>query len=161
MNRIGDSLHHVGSNERLVGALVQHKVEFLLIGGLAVSWFCPERQAADMDLLVDPTPANAARVATALSTLGLSGLTESSFAKLGVDAPLKGEFFADILTPKKGGPSYADSATGAVQAKAFGIPVLVASPSVLIALKREALSSLEAESEKHRSDIECLEKHAA
>lgn len=158
MNRIGDSLQHFGSNKRLISALVQHRVEFVLIGGLAVSWFCPERQAADMDLLVDPTPENAARLAAALSTLRLTGFSESSFAKRGVHAPLKGEFFADILTPKEGGPSYAESAVDAVQAKAFGIPVLVASPSALIVLERETLSSLEAEREKHRSDIKCLEQ---
>lgn len=161
MNRIGDSLHHVGSNKDLISALIRHNVEFIVIGGLAVSWFCPERQARDMDLLVNPTPENSGRLAAALSDLRLTSFTEKSFAKRGVHAPLKGEFFADILTPKDGGPSYAESSAGAVQAKVFGIPILVASPSALIVLKREALSSLDAESQKHRSDIECLEKHAA
>jgi hypothetical protein len=89
-NRIGDKLVHFGANEELVRALSDAGVKFVVIGGLAVAWHCPERQADDMDLLVDPSAENSARIVAALAKLRLHGFTADSFARLGLQVPLKG-----------------------------------------------------------------------
>ena len=161
MNRIGDTLLHVGSNERLVRSLVAHGVQFVVIGGLAVSWFCRQRQAVDMDLLLNSSPENASRIAEALASLGLSGFSKSSFAELGMHAPLKDEFFADLLTPNVVGPSYAEVVSGAVEAKLFNIPIFVANPAMQIRMKTYAVACADAQQTKHLADIECLKEHVA
>ena len=55
MHRFNDNLVHWHSNEELLRALVAENVDFVLIGGLAVAWYCESRQADDLDLLVAPT----------------------------------------------------------------------------------------------------------
>jgi hypothetical protein len=158
MNRVGDSLQHTGSNAELVEALAANGVEFVLVGGLAVAWYCREREADDMDLLLNSTPENSARVATALTALRLRGFSEDSFARPSLQVPLKQYFYAELLTPRPEGPSYADALVGAQKAKLFNTPVHVASPAVLIRMKEVALASPEAQREKHLKDIECLRK---
>jgi hypothetical protein len=56
MNKVGDTLMHFGANEQIVREFLSVGVEFIVVGGLAVAWYCPDRQADDMDLLVNPTP---------------------------------------------------------------------------------------------------------
>ena len=160
MNKIGDTLIHVGANEELVRAFVNCGVEFVVIGGLAVSWYCPDRQADDMDLLVNPTSENSVRISQALNGLHMNGYTPTSFAKLGLQVPLKQRHYAELLTPKKNGPTYTEVATDAVDAKVFSIPVRLASVVSLIQMKEQAVASMEAQREKHLKDIECLKKHA-
>lgn len=70
MNRIGDNLICTGSNQEIVQIFSALDIDFVLIGGLAVAWYCAERQAVDMDLLVNPTNENAARISQALARLG-------------------------------------------------------------------------------------------
>jgi len=50
MNKVGDTLIHNGANEELVRALQSEGVEFVVVRGLAVAWYCSDRQADDMDL---------------------------------------------------------------------------------------------------------------
>jgi len=89
MNRIGDNLIHVGANEEVVRSFVTNKVEFVVIGGLAVAWYCADRQADDMDLLVNPTPENSARISKAFDGLHMNGYTSDSFTKSGLQVSLK------------------------------------------------------------------------
>lgn len=158
MNKIGDTLIHVGANKELVSAFVTSDVEFVVIGGLAVSWYCPDRQADDMDLLVNPTPENSARISRALNGLHMNGYTLDSFTKPGLQVPLKGVYYAELLTPQKNGPTYSEVTKGAVDAKLFNIPVRLASVVSLIRLKELAIASAEAQKNKHVKDIQCLEK---
>ncbi len=158
-NRIGDNLMHFGSNEQLVRALTDAGVKFIVIGGLAVAWYCPDRQADDMDLLVDPSAENSALISTAFARLGLSGFTTDSFAKPGLQVPLKGTYHAEPLTPQHGSLSFAEVEANAVCAKLFGIPVRLADVSALIAMKQCAVKADRATQEKHLIDIALLEKH--
>jgi hypothetical protein len=159
MNRIGDNLHHFGTNKELIRAFTSGGVEFVIIGGLAVAWYCADRKADDMDLLINPTPDNSTRISNALMQLRLHGHTPNSFTKAGLHIPLKQQHYADLLTPRESDPPYLAVATDAVDAKAFGIPVRVASPAQLIQMKQQAAASAEAQRNKHLIDIELL-KHA-
>lgn len=163
MNRIGDTLICTGSNEEIIRAFVAAGVEFVVVGGLAVAWYCTDRQAGDMDLLVNATPENSARISRALgtlSTLASGAFSASSFARLGLQVPLKNHHYAELLTPEVGGPSYADVAKDSVDAKVFNIPVRLASVASLIQMKERAADSAGAQREKHIRDIERLRAHA-
>lgn len=160
MNRIGDSLWHVGSNANLVRDFTSGAVEFVLVGGLAVSWFCPDRQADDMDFLVNPNPENSTRVWRALIGLHMNGFSANSFTKPALQVPLKQHLYAELLTPRVEGPTYAEVAETAIDAKLFNIPIRLASPAMLIRMKQQAVASAEAQRDKHLKDIERLSKHS-
>lgn len=55
--------------ERILRALDDHKVDYVLIGGLAVQTHGHVRTTTDADLIPAPTPANLARLAAALRSL--------------------------------------------------------------------------------------------
>lgn len=154
------NLVHFGANEELVRALLTTGVKFVIVRGLAIAWYCPERQADDMDLLVEPSAENSARVAAALASLRLHGFTADSFAKVGLQVPLKGVYYAELLTPAQDSPAFSETEAKAVQAKLFNLPVLVASISTLIAMKKRAAQAESAQREKHLSDIGLLERHS-
>lgn len=160
MNRIGDNLICTGSNEAIVRAFERFGVDFLVVGGLAIAWYCPSRQADDMDLLVNPTPDNSVKVSIALGSLGLSGFGPESFSRPGVQAQLKPRHYADIITPARDGISFEDVADDCVAGKLFGTPVRIPSAASLIRLKEGAAAATEKELLKHRQDIALLREHA-
>lgn len=159
MNKIGDTLIHSGENKVLVRAFKMSEVEFIVIGGLAVAWYCSDRQADDMDLLVNPTPENSARISQALNGLGLSGYSVASFTQPGLQVRLKHTYYAELLTPQKEGLTYSEVDKDAVDAKLFSIPIRLASVASLIQMKEQAISSIGAQREKHVKDIERLKQH--
>ncbi|WP_445366869.1 hypothetical protein ACH5Y9_16470 [Methylomonas sp. BW4-1] len=112
MNKIGETLIHVGANEEFVRIFVANSVEFVVIGGLAVAWYCSDRQADDMDLLVNPTPQNSKRIYDSLIGLNMSGFTPDSFTKLGLQVPLKKFYYAELLTPQESSETYFEIARG-------------------------------------------------
>ncbi|WP_143058245.1 hypothetical protein [Nitrosovibrio sp. Nv6] len=155
MNRIGDNLLCAGANEEIVRAFSHKAVEYIVIGGLAVAWYCATRQADDMDLLVNPTPENSLRIFQAFASLRLDGHNER-FAKPGLQVQLKGMYYCEILTPRKNDPMYSELAEDAVDAKLFDIPVQVASVASLLRMKELAVASAEAVKDKHLRDIALL-----
>jgi hypothetical protein len=156
MNRIGDNLLHFPANEEVVRSFVKNEVEFILIGGLAISWHRRKRQADDMDLLVNPTKENSERVAKAFEDLGLKGASPNSFTAPGVQAPLKQRHYAEVLTPRKGGVTFSEVAADSVDGKLFQVPIKIASVSTLIKLKQEAVASAAEQLQKHQADVELL-----
>lgn len=159
-NRIGDNLIHFGPNEELVRELVSAKVKFVIVGGLAVAWYCPERQADDLDFLVEASLENSARISSALANLYLTGFSADSFTRPGLQVPLKNTYYAELLTPTQEMPTFSEIADEAITAKLFGIPVLLASISALIAMKEVTVSVTENQSEKHVYDIALLRNSA-
>lgn len=159
-NRIGDNLVHWAANEELVRVLSDKGVRFVVVGGLAVAWHCPEREADDMDLLVDPTHENSERISLVLTSLRLTGHGPDSFSRSGLQVPLKQIYYADLLTPMAGAASFAEIESAAVNAWLFSIPVRLASVSALIAMKNLAASSAQEERDKHLTDIASLERCA-
>jgi hypothetical protein len=160
-NRIGDSLFHFGPNEELIHALADAHVRFVVVGGLAVSWHCPARTADDMDLLVEPTDENSERIALALGGFGMRGFNASSFARLGLQVPLKQTFHAELLTPETQADGFSAIEARAVAGKLFGVPVRIAAVTDLIAMKKRAASAAKEQRVKHLRDIELLVKHGA
>jgi len=60
----------IGSIERVLAALNQAEVRYLVVGGVAVVLHGHLRTTADLDLVVQLEPANAQRAVTALAALG-------------------------------------------------------------------------------------------
>lgn len=158
MNRFGDNLVHFGPNEHIVRNLLDVGAKFVVVGGLAVAWHCRERQADDMDLLIEPTTENSSRVSQGLARLGLTGFGPESFARLGLQVPLKQNYYAELLTPEPTGLSYQEVESCAVDAKLFGMPVRVASVETLIQMKKRAAACAEGQCQKHEADIALLER---
>ena len=96
-------LYSGGRNDELIKALLVAGVRFLVVGGLAVQFYCPSRQADDLDLLLEQTPKNAGCLFKALKSIGLEpGFSRDVIAKGGPrpqHLPLKQHnFYTDLIT---------------------------------------------------------------
>ena len=156
MHRFNDNLTHWHSNEELLRALVAESVDFVLIGGLAVAWYCESRQADDLDLLVAPTPENSDRIYRALLSLSLSNFDVDTFAKTAVRVRLEQRYHAELLTPATGGPAYAEIVQSSVPAKLLNVPIRVPSRAMLVRMKLWAIAANHDGREKHLADVELL-----
>ena len=84
----------VGDIERVLGALNDASVRYLVVGGVAVVLHGHLRTTADLDLVVQLTPDNARRAMTALTGIGFrprAPVTAESFA----DAPTRESWVRD------------------------------------------------------------------
>ena len=121
-----------------VALLNSRGVEYLIVGAYSLACHARPRFTGDLDLLIRPTPENAAKVVAVLNAFGFSELavTESDFLQpeqiiqLG-RAPNR----IDLLTSISGVDSEEAFATK-VMAELDGMPVSVLSKSLLIANKR-------------------------
>jgi len=70
----------------LLQAFVAHDVRFLVVGAYALALHGRPRATGDLDIWVEATPDNAARVMAALAAFGapMSGIAETDFATPGV-----------------------------------------------------------------------------
>lgn len=70
----------------LLRAFADHDVRFMLVGAYALGVHGRPRATGDLDVWIDPTPSNAARVMRALAAFGapLSGVSEEDFARPGI-----------------------------------------------------------------------------
>lgn len=73
--------------ERIFAVLDTHRVEYVVIGGLAVQVHGHVRMTNDVDLIPAPTPRNLERLATALTELDARVLNPGS-EKLRIDAQM-------------------------------------------------------------------------
>lgn len=156
MNRIGDNLVHTGSNKKIVMEFSKNNVEFVLIGGLAVAWYCPDRQADDMDLLVNCTEQNSIKVSKALASILSSPPSENAFAKPDVKIRINHYYYADVMTQAGGGLSYQELLKTSEPANLFNIPISVPSKDSLIILKKHTIEREKGDIQKHKNDIELL-----
>jgi hypothetical protein len=60
--------------EELFALLGAHGVRFLVVGGYALAFHATPRYTKDLDILLDPAPANAERLLQALSDFGFGSL---------------------------------------------------------------------------------------
>jgi hypothetical protein len=134
MNRIGDTLFHYGSNKEIILEFNKNDVEFLLIGGLAISWYCPTRVVDDMDILVNPTKLNSKKIFNSLLNINCRLDDEMSFAAEGVQLPLKNHYYVDIITPPKNGFAFSEVYQDSLNINFFDVPVKIPSISSLIKL---------------------------
>jgi hypothetical protein len=158
MNRIGDNLVSFSGNQEIVASFIDVGVDFVVVGGLAVAWYCSSREADDMDLMLNPTLQNSQKCGEALEKIGCYGFVDDSFSMNGVQACLKSKFYADLLTPPPHF-SFDTVLNGHVNGHLFGYPVRIAAIDVLIQLKEAAVAVETAEvGKKHLYDIALLKQ---
>ncbi len=66
----------------IIRALLDAEVRFIIVGAYAVNLYVDPRATGDLDIWVEPTPANAPKVIRALKQFGapLANVTEADFA---------------------------------------------------------------------------------
>ena len=124
----------IEQNVALLRALNNHDVEYLVVGGQAVSYYCPQRAVGDLDLLVNTTLVNAEKVRSALISVGMNDFEHTKLTKPKVQIPLKVLHDADIITPEDGF-DFSAAFSRAVQAEINGVPISILSVEYLIIMK--------------------------
>lgn len=145
-------------NSAFVGALAERSVRAIVIGGLAVKHYCPEREADDLDLLVEPTEAAGAVILDVLYRFNdIAGFDPKDFARPKQHYRQRRELYLDMLTPHAE-DNFDQLWERTTPATLNDLPVQVAGLSDLLAMKRRAV--LERGDAKDRRDVELLESVA-
>lgn len=133
--------------EQIFAALDAHKVEYVVIGGIAVQVYGHVRMTNDIDLIPAPTPQNLERLATALKELEARVLNTGS-EHLAIDAQmlpratlwqlatLHGDI--DILHDAPGAAPFPQLRERALLITLGDHPIPIASRDDLIKMKRAA-----------------------
>lgn len=134
--------------ERVLHALHQAGVEFILIGGLAAVVWGASRFTRDVDIVYRRTPENLQRLVDALTPLapylrdappGLPFHWDTETLKRGLNFTLSSDAGPiDLFGEVVGGGTYDSLKAAAVEVELFGIPCLCVSLRKLIELKRAA-----------------------
>lgn len=145
------------ANEGFIEALVDARVRFLVVGGLAVSHYVPERSTEDLDIWLGQSDANVRKAHALLVELVAPLGSKLMFGASALGArrkqqlPIKQHYNIDILT--QGPEMDFTSAWRASSPALIGpFPVRIASISTL--LEMLALS----EQPKHIADITSLQR---
>jgi hypothetical protein len=124
----------------ILRALHEHRVEYVVIGGLAVQTHGHPRTTQNLDLVPEPSPANLARLRDALTALGARPVGEARPAP--IDIPSTGVLEldtdsggVDIHLDPPGAAPYLELRERAISAD-VGVSVRVAGLDDLIAMKR-------------------------
>ncbi len=121
---------------RICAALNEAGARYLLIGGFAVIAHGGTRTTKDIDLLIDASPANIARVRTALRVLEDKAIDEVGDHDLEryVVVRVADEVVVDLMA-RACGLDYAEASQDAETIALGGVAVPVASPKTLIRTK--------------------------
>jgi hypothetical protein len=153
-------LHTNHRNHAFVVELIRCDTKFLVVGGLAVQFYCPDRDVDDLDLLVEATPHNAEQVVTVATEFGYQIDPESLLAHPAVQLPMKNELYLDILTPKPSGEAFDSLWASSVRAHLndLNTPIRLPSLKSLVRMKQEACLGAQPEDlQKHEQDLRLLE----
>ena len=121
---------------RICASLNAAGARYVLIGGFAVIAQGASRTTKDIDLLIDPNPANIARIRTALSILedqAVNDVADDDVSRYTV-VRVADEFVIDLMALACG-VDYSKASKDAETIDVQGIPVVVASPTTLIRTK--------------------------
>jgi hypothetical protein len=131
--------------ERILRALAEHGVDYVLVGGLAVQTHGHVRTTIDVDVFPGPDRANLARLASALNALGAQALNPGSEGAA-IDAALLPRATlwqfstrhgaVDVLQDAPGAPSYTQLRERALVVELGDLKVPVAGRDDLIGMKR-------------------------
>jgi len=145
----------------ILGVLVSHGVDFVVVGGLAVVFHGSTRITQDLDVCYSTEPANLEVLGRALIELDAApfGIKEDvpfvpdakTLARTEVLTLATKHGKLDVLRSPGGAPPYAALRANAELVEAAGFAIRVASPEDLIAMKRSAGRN------KDLADIEELE----
>lgn len=140
--------------ERILDAFAQHRVDYVIVGGLAVQTHGHVRTTVDIDVYPRPEPANLARLADALNSLDAQILNPGS-EKLAVDARMLPRAtlwqFAtrhgavDVLFDAPGAPPYDELLGHALKIRLGDLELAVASLDDLISMKRASARPVDLE----------------
>ncbi len=155
----------------LIRVLVQHHVEFIIVGGVAATAHGSSRLTQDLDIVYGRTPANIHRLTTALfpyhpylrgAPPGLPFQFDSETVQRGLNFTLMTDVGAlDLLGEITGGGSYEDLLSHTITLHLFGVTCSCLDLKSLIAVKRaagrprdlEVIAELEAlTQEQHRKE---------
>lgn len=152
------------ANQDLVSVASKMGVRFLVIGGTAVFFHAPEREAFDdLDLLLEPSHASAAGFLEAMKRAGGPRgprvmATADELAQPSKQIRERSHFYLDVLTAPKE-ISFQEHYEAAVEATMLGTTTMVRVASIrtlLLLLQRSGSTD-----PKHRRDAELLERAAA
>lgn len=144
------------SHQEVISFLLQHKVEFIIVGGYAVIYHGYHRTTGDVDVWIKPDNINKAKLITALESYGIESTSLSRLASEDFEKPLafnlgkepdKIEFLTHIS-----GVSY----TEADQKKVFAEIGQIRIP--FLHLHHLILSKLSTGRLKDQADVEELQK---
>lgn len=130
--------------ERILRALAEHKVDYVLIGGLAVQTHGHVRTTNDADLIPAPEPANLKRLAAALRSLGAEvvnpGAERTEITARMLPRATIWQFTSrdggiDVMHEVPGGRSFAELSKGALHVRLGDIDVPVVGLDDLIQMK--------------------------
>ena len=144
---------------RLLGALRQEQVAFVVIGGYAVRAHGCVRRTEDLDLLVDRSAVNVARVGRALTGVNAAKVDEA-VALLARSQKAQIKWSDSELFAAASQFTYQDAVSEAVEVSLDDEPLLVMSASQLIQAKRHsaALPKRGAKGAQDLKDLKCLTK---
>lgn len=136
--------------DELIRVLHEHEVRFVLIGGLAATLHGSAHPTFDVDITPDPTPANLARLSSALRALDarirIDGMPDglpfdhdaSSLARLTMLNLVTRAGDLDIALHPAGITTFADWDAHAIDLVVLGVPVRVARLDEIIRSKEAA-----------------------
>jgi hypothetical protein len=143
--------------ERVFSALHRERVRYVVFGGIALNLHGIVRTTEDLDIFIEPTAENVARLKAALrSVFADPAIDEISADDLLGDYPAvayvpeDGAFHIDILTRLGRAFRFEDLETEETRFK--GIPVPVVTPRMLFEMKRDTVRP------KDRGDAEALRR---
>jgi hypothetical protein len=131
--------------ERILDALAEHAVDYVIVGGLAVQTHGHVRTTVDIDVFPRPAPFNLARLADALNALDARVLNPGSEG-MKIDATMLPRAtlwqFAtrhgavDVLHDAPGAPPYDELRSQALEIRFGDLKLAVAGRDDLIGMKR-------------------------
>ncbi|HEY5344400.1 MAG TPA: DUF6036 family nucleotidyltransferase [Solirubrobacteraceae bacterium] len=131
--------------ERILDALAEHAVDYVIVGGLAVQTHGHVRTTVDIDVFPRPDPSNLARLADALNALDAQVLNPGSEG-MKIDATMLPRArlwqFAtrhgavDVLHDAPGAPPYDELRGQALEIRLGDLKLAVAGRDDLIGMKR-------------------------
>jgi hypothetical protein len=141
-------------NTDFLAALIQHQVRFLIVGGVAVKFYADEREADDLDLLMESTEENVKRLALVLNEFPMVGNVfslDNAMSETPQHLPLKSDVYIDILTTGNE-INFSLEWDNAVDGLIWQHPVKFASKELLISMKCKG------DREKDRADVVLLSR---
>lgn len=140
--------------ERILAALAEHSVDYVIIGGLAVQTHGHVRTTVDIDVYPRPEPSNLARLADALNALDARILNPGSEgAKIDANTLPRATLWQfatrhgaiDVLHDAPGAPSYDELRARALEIRLGDLELAVAGLDDLISMKRASARPVDLE----------------
>jgi hypothetical protein len=140
--------------ERILAALAEHSVDYVIVGGLAVQTHGHVRTTFDIDVYPRPEPANLRRLADALNELDAQTLPAGGEG-MAIDAAMLPRATLwqfdtrhgaiDVLHDAPGAPPYDELRERALEIELDGIRLAVAGRDDLISMKRASARPVDLE----------------